>query len=307
MYTPFTHLRDWTHLCVDLHQIAVGGGGGGRAAPVPVPDGTASPSGTVQQRRIATPYGERLCRVFVPDHPATRARVIVMLHGCGQDAMDFARGTRMNDLAADFGAYVLWPEQSSAANGLRCWNWHEPENQQDDEGEAALLMALTDRMIADEGLTDPDLFVAGLSAGGAMAAVMAAMFPQRLRAVGIHSGLPYAAAATLSQALSVMRQGAQPSAATGVPMIVFHGDADDTVAPANGAALATPIEGDTVSGGAPGQLGWTRRAGLAGEYWLIHGLGHCWSGGDASGTFTDPRGPDASAEMIRFFGEHLRR
>lgn len=231
--------------------------------------------------------------------------MVVMLHGCGQDAGEFMNGTAMNKAAAAAGAYVLWPEQDRSANMMRCWNWFEPYDQRPDAGEAALLMAMIDQSITQKGLAGADIFVVGMSAGGAMAATLADLFPKRINAVGVHSGLRARAADSVSSAMTVMREGAgDAGAAPPVPAIIFHGDADDVVAPVNGTSLAAKIEGRVSHGGRAGQHRWTRRSGDVGEYWQVHGMGHAWSGGNASVEHTDAAGPDASAEMMRFFQSH---
>jgi poly(3-hydroxybutyrate) depolymerase len=160
------------------------------------------------------------------------------------------------------------------------------------------------------------VFVAGLSAGGAMAAVLAATYPDLFAAAGIHSGLAYRAAHDVSSAYAAMREGppaGRPAAGGGtVPLIVFQGDRDTTVAPANAAALLSPWSGSAPPEVVPGR-GWIRRiyrdgdGHLAAEWWSVHRLGHAWSGGSPEGSFTKPAGPDASAELVRFFSEVSRR
>ncbi|PZO68171.1 MAG: poly(3-hydroxyalkanoate) depolymerase [Paracoccus denitrificans] len=273
------------------------------AAEVAVAAAADDPAVTRGQAR--TPFGNRDYLLFTPLRPATRPILVVMLHGCGQDAAAFMNGTGMNTAAANAGAHVLWPEQDRAANVMRCWNWFERDNQRPDTGEAALLMTMIDQTITQKGLAGADIFVGGMSAGGAMAATLADLFPKRISAVGVHSGLRAMAADSVSSAMTVMREGAgEAGTAPPVPAIIFHGDADDVVAPVNGTSLAANIEGRVSHGGRAGQHRWTRRSGDVGEYWQIHGMGHAWSGGNASVDHNDAAGPDASAEMMRFFLSH---
>ncbi len=205
-------------------------------------------------------------KLFVPDRVNDDpAPLLLMLHGCGQDAQDFSTGTKMNAIAQAAGMYVIYPTQSSSANANSCWNWFVPKHQIRDSGEPAALSALT-RQIMDSHPIDPRLvFVAGLSAGGAMALIMAEQYPELYAAVGVHSGLPSGAATSMMQAFNLMRQSAAgKSALSGLsngatvskssseaappektaqslaeeasyhtPLIVFHGDQDKTVNCAN--------------------------------------------------------------------------
>lgn len=266
-------------------------------------------------------------KLFVPGTQAVGPRpLVVMLHGCTQNPDDFAAGTRMNQLARENGFLVLYPAQTQHANSSKCWNWFKSQHQQRGRGEPALLAALTQSVI-DAHDVDPDrVYVAGLSAGGAMADILGRSYPDLFAAVGVHSGLPSGAASDLMSALAAMKSG--PSAAAsnatggpGVPTIVFHGDADGTVHARNGeavvqAALAAQDGAATQVQASDGRSAqgraYTRRVhvdahGLAAvEQWLLHGAGHAWSGGSARGSYTDPSGPDASAEMLRFFLSHRK-
>jgi poly(hydroxyalkanoate) depolymerase family esterase len=265
--------------------------------------------------------GKRDYKLYLP--PAAQADaplpLIVMLHGCTQDPDDFALGTGMNELARAGGCFVLYPAQSRMANPGGCWNWFKPNHQQRGRGEPALLAGMTREIMAKYPIDPKRVFVAGLSAGGAMAAILGQAYPDLYAAVGVHSGLRSGAASDMGSAFSAMSAGAAPAAASGTkpaqtpPTIVFHGDADSTVNPANGeqvlAASAGGAAASTEQGRGPGH-DYTRRtyrdAGgrVRAEHWAVHGAGHAWSGGNDRGTYTDALGPDASAEMLRFFLAH---
>lgn len=260
--------------------------------------------------------------LYVPSRaaPAAGRPLILMLHGCTQDAQDFALGTRMNAAAESAGALVLYPSQMRSANANGCWNWFRPEDQMAGTGEPALLLAMVRRVMATEQVDPQRVYVAGLSAGGAMAAVLAREYPDVFAAAGVHSGLVAGAAHSMMGALSAMKSGAkghEASAGAGrcVPMIVFHGDQDATVHPRNGEQLLRAAgqlaPAQTLSGTSADGQGYTRTtvgATAAGpahaEHWLLHGAGHAWSGGDARGSYANAHGVDASREMLRFFLEH---
>ncbi|MBU4612304.1 PHB depolymerase family esterase [Achromobacter sp. GG226] len=257
-------------------------------------------------------------KLYVPEGAGDRPLpLIVMLHGCTQDPDDFAAGTRMNALAAEQGFVVLYPEQSTRMNPQRCWNWFKHTHQQRGRGEPALIAGMTQDVMARYGI-DPDrVYVAGLSAGGAMAAILGDTYSELFAAVGVHSGLASGTATDLPSALAAMRSGGAGSkAASGVPTIVFHGDADATVHPANGQHVIAASVGDqaTMSSDAvqtTGGLRSTRRVyrvddHVVAEHWLVHGASHAWSGGSPQGSYTESRGPDATREMLRFFREHVR-
>ena len=257
--------------------------------------------------------------LFVParasEAPESRRPLVVMLHGCTQGAADFAAGTRMNAHAREHGAIVLYPEEVQRANAQKCWNWFKTQHQQRGRGEPALLAALTQHITQQQHADPRRVYVAGLSAGGAMAAVLGHCYPELYAAIGVHSGLPHCAAHDLVSALNAMRTGAPPvhgnPSAVSRPTIVFHGDADATVHSSNGmAVLAGATPGEISAGRSPSGRRFTRTlfSGTAAqgdaEHWLLHGAGHAWSGGSAQGSYTQPEGIDASREMLRFFLAH---
>ncbi len=261
--------------------------------------------------------GQRGYKLYVPPNPdgAPRA-LVVMLHGCTQDADDFAAGTAMNQAAREQGFYVLYPVQSRDANPQKCWNWFKHNHQQQGRGEPSILAGMTREVIASHNIDPARVYVAGLSAGGAMAAILAGVYPQLYAAAGVHSGLAAGAASDLPSALSAMKGVGLKTAAPlndGVPVIVFHGDRDATVHPANAnnviaASVGTDVRVETVRvPGAAHKRHSTRHvyrdaAGdIVAERWEVHGAGHAWSGGSDQGSYTDRTGPDATAEMLRFF------
>jgi len=266
--------------------------------------------------------GKRRYKLYVPSAPAAGPRpVIVMLHGCTQDPDDFAAGTAMNVLAEAHGCLVLYPEQARNANASLCWNWFDAAHQERSGGEPSVIAGMT-REVIERWQGDPArVYVAGLSAGGAMAAIMGATYPELYAAVGVHSGLPVGKARDLITGLAAMKKApAGRGRAAGrvrqhVPVIVFHGDRDDLVHPDNGEAVLEQFLRAADSSDASlrrvqdggENSGYTRTATLdrtgrsVAEYWELHGAGHAWSGGNAAGSYTDTTGPDASAEMLRFF------
>jgi poly(hydroxyalkanoate) depolymerase family esterase len=241
--------------------------------------------------------------------------LVVMLHGCTQDPVDFASGTQMNHLAEEMHCLVVYPAQSQQANAHRCWNWFSAVDQKRDQGEPSIIAGITRDIMDSHNIDAEQVYVAGLSAGGAMATIMGTLYPDLYAAVGVHSGLPFASAHDLPSALAAMKGKFGKSQAPGeaIPIIVFHGDKDTTVHPANGeelfargahhAAKEIVIEpGRVPDGHAYTRTVHQRADGTPqAEQWLIHGAGHAWSGGSSRGSYTDGKGPDASREMMRFF------
>ncbi|GJE61744.1 extracellular catalytic domain type 1 short-chain-length polyhydroxyalkanoate depolymerase [Methylobacterium trifolii] len=299
-----------------LAKAGLGAGlGGTPPAPVRIPEGAR-----FEERTFASAVGSRSYKVYVPSGYSGQALpVVVMLHGCTQGPDDFAVGTRMNAVAEEQTFLAVYPGQPRSANMQRCWNWYEPGDQQREGGEPALIAGIT-RQVIEEFSADPSrVYAAGLSAGGAAAAILAATYPDLFAAVGVHSGLACGAARDVPSAFAAMK-GNGVAAAGGrrhaVPTIVFHGDDDRTVDSANGDQVAAQgpsgpgLTQAVTQDRTPDGVAYTRtvRTDASGrtvlEQWVLHGAGHAWSGGDPRGSFTDPRGPDASREMTRFFMAH---
>ena len=284
-----------------------------------------------------------LYRLYVPSVSTTAdglpaaMPLVVLLHGCTQNALDFATGTAMNELANEQGCLVLYPQQTAKGNAQLCWNWFEPGHQVAGRGEPGMIAALTRHILAQpaghyqtagqpQGVADTRrVYIAGLSAGGAMAAVVAGLYPELFAAVGVHSGLPSGAAHDMLSALKAMGRGARGKAAAALPTIVFHGSADKTVHPVNGDSIseaAAAALGDAgvalvQSHDAP-EVGQARRKAAKRtrhsdaqgtpfvEQWRVASGPHAWSGGNAAGSYTDPDGPSASRAMLDFFLQHRK-
>jgi poly(hydroxyalkanoate) depolymerase family esterase len=291
------------------------------AHPVAVPAGAHFLAGSFSNEAGTRPY-----KLYVPSgyhgHPVP---LIVMLHGCTQSPDDFAAGTAMNGVAEEQTCLVVYPGQTVSAHGQKCWKWFSADDQQRGKGEPLLIAGLTRQIMRDYAIDPTRVYVAGLSAGGATAAIMGETYPDLYAAIGVHSGLACGAASSLPTAFAAMAQGGAGRlggrSASGVerrfvPTIVFHGDNDATVSPRNGEEVVAQVAQDAVlrmrvqKGRVPGGHAYTRtiHADQAGasiiELWVIHGAGHAWCGGSPKGSYTDQRGPDATREMMRFFCEH---
>jgi len=274
------------------------------------------------ERTYSSPAGSRAYRLFIPSRYREQPLpLVVMLHGCTQSPDDFAAGTRMNFIAEEHNCFVVYPAQPSQANQAKCWNWFRTADQQRGKGEPSLIAGITRQIMDDYSVDRKRVYVGGLSAGAAAAAVMGATYSDLYAAIGIHSGLACGVATDLPSALVAMRQGESDHKIISgdrppVPTIVFHGDRDTTVHPNNGGQIleqsvrTMSTQKKVHSGQVPGGHAYTRTIlndasgrGML-EHWNIHGAGHAWSGGSPAGSYTDPRGPDATREMLRFFLEH---
>lgn len=297
------------------------GGSSHAAAETMAPEGAQFLS-----RTFSNPAGARPYKVYVPSgYTGQPVPLIVMLHGCTQSPDDFAAGTGMNAAAEERTCLVVYPGQTSGAHAQKCWNWYSENDQRRGSGEPSLIAGITRQVMQDYAVDPQRVYVAGLSAGGAAAAIMGETYPDLYAAIGVHSGLACGAARDLPSAMAAMRGGSKSGAQRSqhdsgrhriVPSIVFHGDRDTTVSPRNGdnvveqSVRSAALRPQTQTGQAPGGRTYSRtiRSDATGqpvnEQWVIHGAGHAWSGGKAAGSYTDPRGPDATEEMLRFFQEH---
>lgn len=307
-----------------------------RSQPVPprIPEG----EGQFITRSFTNEAGTRAYKLYIPGgYRRQSLPLVVMLHGCTQNPDDFAAGTRMNQVAEEQQCFVLYPAQAQSANPSKCWNWFKQSDQERDRGEPSVIAGMTRQIMSSYSVDPRRVYVAGLSAGAAMAVTMGMTYPELYAAIGVHSGLAYAVAHDAPSAFAAMRQSSSAngrtgigaaSAVCGVPAIVFHGDRDTTVHPGNGDQVVAQSRGAGVSGNPDTQAGADNRVtmqrgqvaqghaytrtiyydargqAVVVEHWLVHGAGHAWSGGSPSGSFTDPKGPDAAQEMIRFFREH---
>jgi poly(hydroxyalkanoate) depolymerase family esterase len=306
----------------------------GLPGPAVVPAG-----GRFVERSYAGPTGGRAYKLYVPSGYTGEGEVplVVMLHGCTQNPDDFAAGTSMNELAETHTFLVAYPAQAQNANMQKCWNWFKASDQQRGQGEPAIIAGITRQVVEEYGVAEGRVYVAGMSAGGAMAAIMGATYPDLYAAVGVHSGLAPGAAHDMPSAFSAMqrggasnaqRDGQTVSSEVSVPVIVFHGDRDTTVHPRNAEQLIAHYRtvdhapgGRNASGKPVPPVVAVRKGQIPGghtytratqrdaegrpimEQWTVHGLGHAWSGGSHAGSYTDAKGPDASAEMMRFFDQ----
>ncbi len=291
------------------------------ADPIAIPPTARFLSGTVSNEAGTRPY-----RLYVPSgYHGQPVPLIVMLHGCTQSPDDFAAGTGMNRVADEQTCLIVYPGQTVGAHRQKCWKWFSTDDQQRGTGEPLLIAGLTRQIMREYAVDRRRVYVCGLSAGGATAAIMGETYPDLYAAIGVHSGLACGAANSMPSAIAAMARGSggtsRARSANGVerrivPTIVFHGDNDATVNPRNGEEVVTQIAQDAVlrvrvqKGRVPGGHTYTRtiHADEMGasiiEQWVIHGGGHAWAGGSPNGSYTDQRGPDATREMVRFFSEH---
>jgi poly(hydroxyalkanoate) depolymerase family esterase len=318
--------------------------GTGGAAPAPPATGAGRGAGRVIEGSFRNAAGERRYKLFLPDGAARGASpaLVVVLHGCTQDAADIARGSRMNEGAEGRGWMVLYPEQSAADNPRKCWNWYDAAHQARGAGEPSIIAGLTAQVAEEYGVSPERTWLTGISAGAAMASLVAAAYPERYAAIALHSGLVHSATGSVAGALGVMQKGVpspephaeRAHAAMGeharvIPALVIHGGSDAVVVPINGAqaarqwfltnALAMGQPLDTTSGASDHSVReengyevrrstYRARSGVAlAHLVMVMWLGHAWSGGSADGTFTDVRGPSATAMILDFFARQGAR
>jgi len=294
--------------------------------PSPRPQTPLPPGARFEDRMFANEEGSRSYKLYIPSgYHGTAVPLVVMLHGCTQSPDDFAAGTKMNELAEEQTFLVAYSAQAQSANASKCWNWFSASDQQRDRGEPSLIAGITRAVMSDFSVQQGAVYIAGLSAGGAAAAIMGSTYPDLYSAIGVHSGLACGAARDMPSAFAAMRQGGagttRGSHGQGegviVPTIVFHGDRDTTVNPINGDQVIAQskkgvgnLHSSINQGSSAGGMRYTQtvqsdedgRPLL--EQWVLHGARHAWSGGSSDGSYTDPTGPDASREMMRFFREH---
>lgn len=317
-------VRDTIDQALKAGGLASPGAAPASDRPAPVfPDAIDDDAGVFLERTHVGAHGSRSFRLYVPSgYNGSPMPLLVMLHGCKQDPEDFAVGTRMNELAEQHGFLVAYPAQTARANGSNCWNWFERKQQAREGPEPSLLAGIVADVGASHAVDPARVFVAGLSAGAAMAMILAATYPDVFAGVAAHSGLPVGSAHDVPSAFAAMQArrapGATRSTAIGVPTIVFHGDADTTVNAINGAAIvgqavaaferdsAVLQRSERVEPSINGRRCTTTRfADGEGrtlvEEWVVHGGTHSWFGGSPEGSYTDATGPDASAEIVRFF------
>ena len=305
-------LRGWMHQPVRVSTAHI------------VPEG-----GKFIEATYSNTAGTRAYKLYIPSRYQGQALpLIVMLHGGTQTPDDFAAGTRMNLIAEEENCLVVYPAQPSHANPAKCWNWFRSDDQRRGRGEPSLIAGITRKVMHDYSVDPQRVYVGGLSAGAAAAAVMGATYPDLYAAIGVHSGLAFGVADDLISAFAAMRQGGfECSSEFGetsavfkdertVPTIVFHGDRDAIVHPRNAdnvIARSMKIKNWQKKGHrgqVPGGHAYTRtihtdeNGRAIFEQWCIHGAGHAWSGGSPAGSYTDPRGPDAAREMLRFFRDN---
>jgi poly(hydroxyalkanoate) depolymerase family esterase len=294
-------------------------------APLHVVEEPAVDNGSFTSHAFAIGGASRDYKLYVPTGARREAApLLVMLHGCTQQPDDFAIGTRMNELAQEYGFLVAYPAQARRANGSNCWNWFEADQQLRSGEEASLIAGIAQDIVRSHHIDGRRVFVAGLSAGGAMALVLGATYPDVFAGVGVHSGVALGTAHDMGSAFAAMRGQARPKNASDltarppVRTIVVHGDADPTVHVSNAEQIVTHARQafDAQPGAPLRALAGSRRAMQGREvttthwidasgvaqiaHWVIHGAAHAWSGGNPEGSYTDARGPDASQAIVQF-------
>ncbi|HMJ34295.1 MAG TPA: PHB depolymerase family esterase [Baekduia sp.] len=319
------------------NPLPVTGGGTTTAPPTSTPT-----SGQAAGKTFTGTYtgsaGALDYQAYVPStyKAGTAVPLVVALHGCTETADVFRQLTRWDALAEAKGFIVVFPQQSHSGNNLECWNFFQQAHMARDQGEPALIAGIT-QWVQQHYTVDPHrIYVNGLSAGGAMASVMAATYPDLYAAAGIGSGCEYAATAACAgyksadpvaagqQAYQAMGSHARP-----MPVILFEGDQDTTVPPVNAQQLvqqwqvtddyadgggkdgSVPVQPTAVTHGtSSGGQGYTvttysdRDEGELMQSWLVAGMGHAWSGGCGCQQYSDPAGPDETAAMYTFFMAH---
>lgn len=302
-------------------------------------------AGKWESASVTNAAGSREYKLWVPSgyDKGKRLPLLMMLHGCMQTPEGLAAISGMNELADRQTFLVVYPEQTAGANPLKCWNWFDPAHQMRESGEPSLLAAITTQVSASHKADSNRTYVAGISAGGAMAIVMGVTYPDLFAAIGVSAGLEFKAAVTVEGGLTAMKQGGPDPAAQGLlaframgdkaharrrmPVIIFQGDADPFVNPANAEQVIqqwattnaylsnkkpasdvttqpVAMEGSVTGGHAFTRFVYKDRTGRnLMEKWIVKGMGHAWSGSPAAGPFADPKGPNASAELWRFFSD----
>ncbi|UOQ95662.1 PHB depolymerase family esterase [Halobacillus shinanisalinarum] len=291
-------------------------------------------------------YGGKTYKLYIPDNynSSSHYPLYVMLHGCTQDAAQFATGTQLNKLAEEKGFLVLYPEQTTSANSNKCWNWFEPSHQSRGNGEPAVIAEMVNSIKGDYSIKQDQIYVAGLSAGAAMSVIMGATYPNIFSGVGVGAGLEYKAADNTIDAFTAMSNGgpnpvqqgrlayqAMEEVAKKLPVIAIHGTSDYTVNSVNAEQVITQWSVTNYLAANGTEDGWiddtpehteslqvpsgrsytmSNYQGRDGQVWmkkvLVQGMGHAWSGGSAQGSYTDPQGPDASRLMVEFFNSFTK-
>lgn len=316
----------------------------GACVPAVTPSAVANATGSDRSVEIlpeqivrgehAAGVDSRAWRLFVPRREAGQQRsMLVVLHGCTQDADDLARGTRSDDFARRDELLVLMPEQPLRAHPQKCWNWYDPRHQQRDAGELAWLSSVIAMIVKRYDVDAARVHIAGLSAGGAMAQLFATAYPEQVASLTVASGVAVGAAATVPDALQTMRNGPRDGSTTSavvltrmsdrkraIPLLVMHGASDAVVSPRNADALVKQwsevldalavlrprerLQGESGAGKIAQLRAETDAAGRAWLVdWRVLGVGHAWSGGAKEGTYTDPDGADATAALFAFLAE----